>query len=106
MTYSMTLDVVLKIQDFLFDSFFPGPCFGFECNRTAAECVVNNSSQPECECITCRHVGLDPVCGFIVYDEYSRIERETWKSECHLRQFACENEVHDFEVMAPGACGG
>ncbi|WAR04466.1 FCGBP-like protein [Mya arenaria] len=42
-----------------------GPCFNFDCNNVAAECVVNDEGDPECECPKCTDIGVDEVCGYV-----------------------------------------
>ncbi|XP_052804943.1 uncharacterized protein LOC128234628 [Mya arenaria] len=81
-----------------------GPCFNFDCNNVAAECVVNDEGDPECECPKCTDIGVDEVCGY-VSGVRGGAKPGTWQSECHLRKFACEMNVPDFEVMHPGVCG-
>jgi len=73
---------------------------------TAAECVVNEYNESECECQPCTNIGMDPVCGYVVLEPRGQAYLETWISECHLLRYACENEVYDYELVNSGACGG
>ncbi|KAH3692470.1 hypothetical protein DPMN_194311, partial [Dreissena polymorpha] len=81
-----------------------GPCATFDCKNAAAECVVNSTGHPECECPPCTNIGVEEVCAYVT-GITGAVRPGSWKSACHVQQFACENSLPDFEVMHKGVCG-
>lgn len=82
-----------------------GGCDGFVCGNMAEYCIESASGEATCECPACTNVGVDEVCGYI-QDALGDVHQGTWQSACHLRKFACENDVPLFEVVHEGPCGG
>ncbi|KAL5010907.1 hypothetical protein ScPMuIL_013212 [Solemya velum] len=74
-----------------------GPCDGFDCENEAAECIVNENGEAECECPSCREEGVNTVCG-LVGDRM-----QTVQNLCRLQRRACK-ENSTFELLYEGPC--
>ena len=82
-----------------------GVCVNFTCETVAAECVLNEQGEANCECPTIDENDDNPVCGYVVW-ELGGTPKDTWKSERHLRNYACSNNATDYILLHQGPCGG